>query len=281
VKSIGPVRADLQLSALGLLWEFQFLSPHMEPGSKWSIAKSTLTDLLATPAIDNLREAKSILRQLAEGVSETDILRALSEGDAMIVMDPALPRPNQKIRFSVCFRESHLNNAAARELVACHWTFRDQYKRRYQPRLPGFRSKRVEQSDSEPTSEVTNLAESGWYVHHYFEGDTELSEISVSFYDSKGKPVSLGINESDGKSKQWTRMTQQLRPSRRSKQTRARLLVESIELIAALLVPLAALTSTTFAGNSAAHWWELVAIGFGSDTIKSILVARHEQTGPT
>ena len=67
IESIGPVRADLQLSALALVWEFQFLVPAENPDQQWTDAIEKLNGLLATPAIDNLREARSLLRQLAEG----------------------------------------------------------------------------------------------------------------------------------------------------------------------------------------------------------------------
>jgi hypothetical protein len=52
------------------------------------------------------------------------------------------------------------------------------------------------------------------------------------------------------------------------------------QLSAALLVPLATLATTTI-GGGAGNWWELIAIGFGSDTIKSILVGRQESPTPT
>jgi hypothetical protein len=270
VKSVGPVRADLQLCALALLWEFQFLAPNTEPGTHWNEAKSKLKDLLATPAIDNLREAKSILRQLAEGITEDDICSALKNGDAMIIMDPSLPRPNQKIRFTVCFRQANLNTAAARELVTCRWNFRVQHT---QKRHTPFRDAQI--------SNTTTLTESGWYVHQYFERDAELFEIFVDFYDSTGKPIDIGVKDTETDAQHWSQLIEPIRRSRRSNEKRGRALIESFELIAALLVPLAALSSTAITGSSAAHWWELVAVGFGADTIKSILVGRKESSAVT
>ena len=38
------------------------------------------------------------------------------------------------------------------------------------------------------------------------------------------------------------------------------------------MVPLATLASTTLDGSGGANWWELIAIGFASDTIKNALV---------
>lgn len=53
--------------------------------------------------------------------------------------------------------------------------------------------------------------------------------------------------------------------------------LEAALLIAALLVPLATLALTTAGGGTSGRWWDLVAIGFGWDTIKNILVGRQDQ----
>ena len=284
VKSVGPVRADLQLSALALVWEFQFLAPgNAAGGSPWIGAMEKLNELLATPAIDNLREAKSLLRQLAEGVSEADIVKALQDGMAMIVMDPSLPRPNRKIRFSVRFRPVHLNFAAARELVACRWSFHDRHASKLQKArrsLPNLPSRRPAQHPKRAAplhgdAQTTTLCEDGWYVHHYFENDVERSAIAVSFCDSAGKPVDLGMPEGGTSASHWSQLDESVRVSRRPQEQWARSWLEVFQLSAALLIPLATLASTTISGATTGHWWEIIAIGFGADTIKSILVGEE------
>jgi len=288
VQSVGPVRADLQLSALELVWEYQFLAPTDEADSAWTGAKKSLNHLLATPTIDNLREAKSILRQLAEGVTEDDIVTALQEGNATIVMDPAIPRPNQKIRFFVRFRVVHLNTSAARELVDCRWDFLDMHLAGYQkaarrlrdvPRLFS-RQQQVQRALESERLKGTSLSEHGWYVHHYFEKDVAQSEISISFYDSEGKLLDLGLPK-DADAGHWSRLTEPLEPSRRPTDKWGRAWLELFQLAAALFVPLATLASTTLSGGSSGRWWELIAIGFGSDTIKSILVGRQDSVTST
>lgn len=285
VKSVGPVRADLQLCALLLVWEFQFLAPANTAGGAWSDAKGTLNRLLATPAVDNLREAKSLLRQLAEGVSEESIVTALKEGRAMIVMDPSFARPHQKIRFSVRFRYVHLNIAAARELVTCRWSFVDQHaspltRARRGLHDIGSRMARRQPERKAPQvidAETTVLSEDGWRVHHYFEKDVEQVTVSLSFYDSKGQAVDLGATD-EGAASHWSRLVEPVRVSRRPQEQWARFWLEAFQLFAALLIPLATLASTTISGGSASHWWGLVAIGFGSDTIKSVLVGQKESS---
>jgi hypothetical protein len=274
LKSVGVVRADLQLSALALVWEFQFLAPTAEPlHDEWINAKTKLNRLLSTPAIDNLREAKRLLRQLAEGVSEQDIVKALQNGGATLVMDPSIARPDRTIRFSVRFRQPNLNTSAARQIASCRWIFKESRV----PEIPGIKRvmAKVRQwlSTEKPDSKMVEnilLPEDGWYVHHYFEKEVGKSEISVNFYNSQAAPINLVPNES------WSTLLVEPRPSRRGKENWQRFLLELTQLAAALLVPLATLTSTTISGGSSGRWWELVAIGFGSDTIKNILVGKDE-----
>jgi hypothetical protein len=52
-------------------------------------------------------------------------------------------------------------------------------------------------------------------------------------------------------------------------------LPEALQLFAALLVPLAALTLTTTTDSATGRWWDLIGVGFGSETIRSILTGRQ------
>ena len=279
LQSVGVVRADLQLSALALVWEFQFLAPAVGPLlDQWTPAKAELTRLLSTPAIDNLREAKRLLRQLAEGVSEQDIVKALQAGGATLVMDPSIARPDRTIRFSVRFRQPNLNTAAARLLVSCRWIFTDSYV----PKIPGIKRViakiRQWQSMDDPSSRTVQnilLPEDGWYVHHYFEKYVVESNISVNFYNSHAEPINLGSSGT------WSTLLVKPEQSRRGRENWQRSWLELTQLAAALLIPLATLASTTLSGGASGRWWELVAIGFGSDTVKNILVGKDEsQSSP-
>jgi hypothetical protein len=276
LNSVGVVRADLQLSALALVWEFQFLAPtaSTSQAARWIEAKTTLNRLLSTPAIDNLREAKGLLRQLAEGVTEQDIMKALQTGGASIIMDPSVARPDRTIRFSVRFRQPTLNSVAVREVVTCHWTFTDSCV----GRLSRLRILFVnDQEKLGKTLENLQLPEEGWSVHHYFEKFVLTGSISVTFYDSKGAAVSLPSEQ------KWATVLVKPVPERRGSEKWQRFWVEVTQLGAALLVPLATLATTTVnGGSSGTHWWQLFAIGFGSDTIKNILVGKNESpSAPT
>ena len=281
IAAIGATRADLQLSALSLVWEFEFLLPKNATDAYWAQAQVELTRLLATPVLNNLREARSLLRQLAERVRESDVVRSLQDGAATIVMDPAIPRPNQRIRFSVKFRDASLNACAARELVACRWCFSDKGASRLRQasrsvpmlgaRLLGRRNLKTERA-------LMELCEDGWSVHHYFEKGVDHSVISVEFHDSKGQRIELPEATMDARQGVWHLRHEAVLPSRRPQEQWARGWLEVFQLVAALLVPLATLASQTVNEASVGNWWQLIAIGFASDTIKSILVGRQESS---
>jgi hypothetical protein len=58
-----------------------------------------------------------------------------------------------------------------------------------------------------------------------------------------------------------------------------RVLPEALQLGAALLVPLAALAVTQTGQANGGPWWDLIGIGFGSETIRDILTGSPEQSG--
>jgi hypothetical protein len=123
--------------------------------------------------------------------------------------------------------------------------------------------------------DTTALSEEGWYVHHYFEKDVDQTTVSVSFYDSAGQPVVLQDSD-DPAQPPWFRAVHAIRESRRPQEKWSRAMLEVFQMVAALLIPLATLAASTLTGSASTQWWELIALGFGSDTIKSILVGRQD-----
>ena len=276
VKSIGTVRADLQLTALQCLWDFQFLVPATSSDKKWDDAKEALRKLLATPATDNLLAARLILRQLASGISRQDIVDALTAGKAAIVLDPQIPAPNQKIRYDVCFLRQELNIAVAREFVRCHWAFADHHSPKIGHGLRRLARQLKALWRSKPESDLVQgvpFEEEGWSVYHYLEPDVIESSIEVTFHDSLGNKVDLP----DGSD--WAVRKIQLRPRQRAGHW-APFGLEAVQLIATILVPLATLAVTTASGATVGHWWELVGIGFGADTLKNIIAGSSNSPAP-
>jgi hypothetical protein len=285
IREVGPTRADLQLYALNLLWEFEFLLP-TQANDHWLKEQGDLADLLATPVLDNLRKAKSLLRELAENVSEMKVVEALQAGMADITMDPAIPRPNQRIRFSVRFRDARFNTAAAREQMTCHWTFCDRRRwnlgRAVSGQLHRFGGWVV--GIEAPVPEKP-LGEQGWSVHHYFERDIKRSDISVRFSKASGEFVVLSPAVPPAAAPTgpvWHTQSEPVYRSRRSREGWQRFWIEMLQIGAALLVPLATLASQTVSdAGTGGSWWQLVVIGFASDTIKSILVGRQDPPAGT
>jgi hypothetical protein len=246
--------------------------PPEDPLAKWKEAMTYLNRLLSTPAVDNLREAKQKLRQLAEGFSEEDIKKAIKSGAATILMDPSIARPDRRMRFSVEFRQPKLNRVAARQLITCHWIFTDSFT----PKIPWLKRRQQQSQGAKPIESVSplKLPENGWFVHHYFEKSAYQSLVSVTFHDSAGRPIESASGEN------WPQLVVPMRPDPRGTENRQRFMLEVTQVGAALLVPLATLASNTVSGGTASHWWEIVALGFGSDTIKNIIVGKDSTPTP-
>jgi hypothetical protein len=128
----------------------------------------------------------------------------------------------------------------------------------------------AEEETSAEKDNSLDIPEEGWHVHHYFERGVHTSTITVKFFKSNGDPLELKAGENFPVLKAHPKVRG------RGKENWQRFGMELTQLSAALLVPLATLASTTINGGTSGHWWELVAIGFASDTIKNILVGKED-----
>jgi hypothetical protein len=172
--------------------------------------------------------------------------------------------PNEKVGFGVRFHQANLNTAAARELFTCEWQFKDNLVQLNRKGV--FEGWKVKEA-----AETRELTELGWHVYHYFESNVQGTQVSVNFCDSEGRKVQL---QTQGKNWPTLNITpkERERKKREHKDRWSRTWLELIQLGAALLVPLATLAATTATSGTIGNWWTLVGIGFGSDTIKNILV---------
>jgi len=280
VNSIGAVRADLQLTALDLVREFQFLAPALT-SKKWSDATELLTDWLGTPAIQNFGAARSLLLQLAEGISEQDIVDALQQQQARIELDPQIVNPNQTVRMGVRFRDPKLNGAAARGAIECEWHFQETMAAGL-IKTPGFLKRflnwlKSKDDSANEDAKPQEQKECGWKIHRYFEPDIAEQTIETYFF-YKGKPVTM---KSGAEPVKCTKVVSVQERSHHRKDKRERWLwrplPQALQLLAALLVPLAALAFTTTGEGTSGRWWDLVGLGFGSETIRNILSGPQSQ----
>ena len=286
IQSIGVVRADLQLRALEIVRETQFLAPVISETANgsddtkvWKKALEDLTRWLATPALNNLATARRQLLQLAEGVSEEQMVEALRSGDAaQIELDPQFVTPNTTVRMSVRFRDGKLNAATAREAIACEWRFKP-------PRATTWRGGLAPDELHMPL-EAPNQSqtESGWRINRYFEPEIGEQTVEVGFYH-RGVPVMKDGAVPKGEAAKGSDLvtcTRVIRPQEATRQKRDRRVwrhfPQVVQLLAALLVPLAALAASTAGDADTGRWWDLMSLGFGSETIRSILTGQQPPT---
>ena len=84
-----------------------------------------LIDLLGTFSWRALREATLLVQEMRENVYEEDILGEMRDSKAEITSDPPVIGPSQPVFFSIEFKNSRFNGAAALQRLLCHWTFPD------------------------------------------------------------------------------------------------------------------------------------------------------------
>jgi hypothetical protein len=82
--------------------------------------------------------ARLLLKQIKERIFVENIVGAIKDGSAEIVVEPA-PMQDQLVKFTVQFKDDRLNAASAREEIRCQWDFGDKYP-----------------------------PETGWEAYHYF-----------------------------------------------------------------------------------------------------------------
>jgi hypothetical protein len=100
-----------------------------------------LIQLLGTLSGRALREASLLIQEMREDVYEEDILKEIGKpNQAEITFDTQKTRPFQPVFFSIQFKDSRFNSAAALERLLCEWKFPDE------------------------------LFEHTWHVCHYFSG---------------------------------------------------------------------------------------------------------------
>ena len=170
--------------------------------------------------------------------------------------------PSLIFRIAVCFMDDRLNTATARDQLNCRWTFETEMS------APRLRANKA--------ANMVTTHEEGWDAFHYFQNNTVKTKISVAF-----RNAGIEITPASGNAKDFPELTLTPAPNTRGKDKRARLLLEVAQLFAALLVPMTTLAFNTLSGGTEGQWWSLVALGFGTDTIKSILVGKDDAPAPS
>jgi hypothetical protein len=267
VAAIGHTRADLQLGALEIMRDYLFLAPAATaPDARWGDARDRLKKLCATPSRENLVAAHALIHELEEGIDAAHILCALRADEAAIEMNPQSVQPNEKARLALRFKDPDLNSAAARRSIQCEWTFANQYRK---PPRSG-------EAKADPQTER------GWEIYRYFSQGVTQCDVTVRFF-LKGEPVMATPTATDTPP-QRLEYTRSIRPQTWSRDWNAwwtdrieKTLPETLQLAAALLVPLATLAVTQTDQGNSGRWWELAGVGFSSEIIRGILTGKQDQ----
>ena len=289
IEEIGTVRADLQITALELIREFEFLSPATIT-DHWTTARTNLETWLATPALENLNQAKTLLRKLAEGIDSKTLIAALQAGEAQIELDPQSIGTGERVHLAIRFRRFNLNSAAARKEIMCEWRISaigamlqsgtpetapsTATAPSVIPASSPLLSSPVAIGKADDMSKRTfYYREKGWDIYHYFEDFLKNCPVQVRFYFD-GTPILSPSGANDPLIYSYEIDLQTENAARKKIARRdswRRVFFETLELCAALLVPLCALAITTADQNTTGFWWQLIGLGFASDTIRNVL----------
>lgn len=259
---------DYGIAALQLAFDFAILrvsapavamgggsdvTQRQSPRQRLLARQGELVSLLGTLSWSALRELRVLLQQMRENIYETDILEEIANiGQAEIVYDPRVVHAYTPMSFSIRFRDPRFNGAAAAKRLTCAWDF---------PRHP---------------------IEKGWQICHFFRGNEakrdDGRDVIVSVRVESPKPAEGGSTLISAESARLLRSTLEARfeVQRPERPPYSGAVAESVRFFIAFGVALAALFSGALQQLNRLDFLPamiaVLAIGFGADTVKNLLV---------
>jgi hypothetical protein len=256
--------ADILVSALEYVTYVETIVPPKTASTVWKTERENLCDLLLNAITQKLFDARDALWRLSENIFTNDVKQALADGQARLIVDPENPAVNQKFRTAVCFSDPHLGAATALDQLNCRWTV-----------STTMRGPRRWLKPWERANVLKVKHEQGWHAFHYFENGSVSADISIEVSDGSDI-VKLATNPCGD----FPSISVVSTPTWRGKEKYGRTILEIAQLAAALLIPLAALASSTVNGGGEGRWWAVAALGFGTDTIKNIILGKDDTATP-
>jgi hypothetical protein len=205
----------------------------------------TFVGLLQVSNVTAIVAAESLLQEIRDDVYHQDLTAALKELKARIIVDPSQVCERIPLQFSIRFNDPKFDRAAAaRAECQCRWEFGDQ------------------------------MFEQAWEVMHYYKskGSSHVTpEIVKATFTDRGEPVL----DADGKTPVALNTQVTVKPARNRLWFGERTVVEAFKLAAALMIAVFGLVAGArdeiakldiLSGIIA-----VFLIGFGADTIKSLL----------
>jgi hypothetical protein len=258
---------DYGIAALHMAFDYSVLKAnvpavagHSAPSRERLVARQgELIGLLGTISWPALREMRTLLQEMRENIYERDVLDEIAtQGQAEIALDPRTVRPFMPVLFSIRFKDSRFNCAAAMRRLTCKWDF------------PG------------------HLLAQDWRVCHFFQGSepksSEGRDVTASVWVESRKPIE-GVAPAEGKSlatppRSALSITFQLHRAERPSYSGA--FAEGVRFLIALGVALAALLSGALQQLDKLDFLPamiaLLALGFGADTVKNLLTQSVKKT---
>lgn len=254
---------DYGISALQLAFDYAVLragTPALEPGASPAAASARerliahhqeIVGLLGTLSWSALRELRALVQEMRENIYERDVLEEIATpGQAEILLQPQSVRPLVPILFSIRFKDSRFNDAAAIRRLTCKWDF------------------------------PSHLVEQEWKSVHFFQGNEvkrgEPREISVAVRVESQKTTDAAPNASKESTKPLRAMlSKTLDLQRPERPSYSRAFAESVRFLIAFGVALAALLSGAMQQLDRLDFVPamiaVLVLGFGADTVKNLL----------
>jgi hypothetical protein len=212
-----------------------------------------LIGLLGTLSWAALRDLRSLVQQMRENIYERDVLEEISaRGQAEIALDPQTVRPYLPVLFTIRFKDSRFNDAAAIQRLTCKWDFPNE------------------------------ILEQDWKICHFFQGNEltrgEGRDISVSVRVECVKSAETAP-QADGKEaakplRSTLSAMVELHKAERPSYSQA--FAEAVRFLIAFGVALAALLSGALQQLEKLDFLPatiaILAVGFGADAIKNLLM---------
>lgn len=255
-KQTDLCKLDANIIRLELIKEYICLyenNPDPENRRWLNTHENDLVKMLRSQNRDNLLSARSLVRQLQEGIAEDEIRQEISRPQKIsIQMDPEMMRANQPVKFKTQFLIPKFNQATARDLIVCEWNFGHD-----------------------------NLTEKGWSVNHYFPRSCPYT-VSLTFRGADGQLLANPVNPSTGVSEGVLTLqkTFHVFPDETLKSRdrfKVELLYLCIVLGGTLLGLMAGAKDKLMQLDLAPGLIAVFLLGFGADTIKNLLTQRQSQ----
>jgi len=260
-KGTTEVIASQYTSVDTALWKIQMIreyvdlaegTPNGDVKERLQQHEDGLLSLLYVDSWDSLQKAKVLLDEMKEDLYPDRLHEALTSNPigASIKMEPAFAYEEEPLDFEICFSNSAINTAVARQEWTCTWIFGD------------------------------GLTNQGWLVSHYFllprsglfrRRRMKSFSVTATFQDAAGKPVTDPITRMPVSVKTQV----PVHPSRLRKLVGERTITELARLGIALLIAVFGLVAgvkdqlaklDVLPGLAA-----VFAAGYGIDVVKNLI----------